>query len=856
MKKILRLAFAILGLVALTTPTQAEVGDTWKSGGLWYRELTANSVAVIPVPEGDETVYTGAINIPPSVGHDVKTFTVTHIADSAFMYTSIYEVTLPGSLQEIGLAAFYGAHLEDLEFPRSPMLQKIGNGAFGNNKQLETVTFTNLCKPQFNPLSVFIDCDALKSFIVEPGNSSYSTFDGVLYDKVGKKLLMCPKAKDTITFNEACEEISELAFYNCSIKSLYIPETIKKIGERAFEDCENLTDVFTGDNVETIPEMCFFGAGSLNVTLGKNTKYIGNSCFEFSDVQIVKWNEGLKTIGSLAFNYTDFMYPTISSNSRKLVLPESVDSIGYMAFAGCGMTEVTINPSIKYGMQVFKSCNSLMTVKIQEGVKELSAGLFMLCPFYNISLPASLEKIGKNAFQQCSQLRKIEVSPASPYFTVDNYVLFTKDMKKLVLCPAQGQYMKDTKYIIPEGVTEIETAAFATNSFIQELIFPASLETINALSCGRMTELRTVDLSKTKITEISERVFDSSSELKKVLLPDGLEAIKEEAFNACENITEFQFPKNLKLIGKNAFKRAFDFIPIALPEGLDSIGYHAFYQAALKDKVIIPSTVTKWGKESFMYSGGYEEVSVNTKVPIPINSFYGVYGLQKVNIGSDVPGLDDGTFFISSPYETIKEFNFAEGIKYMGMYNLPGAYEKITLPNSMEIIGFSNFRNEVLKTLILGSGTKSIEYIGTTPQLENLVCLATEPPVVHYEEDYYDEYKNIVAEYLYPLATLYVPDESVEAYKKADIWKKFSVIAPYTEYLNKVSGVDEIENALEETISVDGLTIVPSITNGYMNVADLAGKNIYSGNVTEVTVPDSGVYVVTVNGKRYKIAVR
>ena len=87
-----------------------------------------------------------------------------------------------------------------------------------------------------------------------------------------------------------------------------------------------------------------------------------------------------------------------------------------------------------------------------------------------------------------------------------------------------------------------------------------------------------------KVTNIGNMAFAKNTNIKKVVLNEGLENIGASAFQACSLLKEVEFKTNLKEIGNMAF--ALTVIEnLTLPEGLTTIGEKAFYNAKKLKKV-------------------------------------------------------------------------------------------------------------------------------------------------------------------------------------------------------------------------------------------------------------------------------
>ena len=161
-----------------------------------------------------------SINIPDGV---------TSIGYSTFWgCSSLTSVVIPDSVTDIEYVAFLDcSSLTDIVFPDS--LTSIGAAAFTNCSSLTSIKIPkNLTMISDN---AFYDCSNLSEFIVDPKNPSFSSEDGVLFDKGKETLLHCP-AKKSGTYT--------------------IPNGIKSIGEYAFDSCENLISIIISNSVTII----------------------------------------------------------------------------------------------------------------------------------------------------------------------------------------------------------------------------------------------------------------------------------------------------------------------------------------------------------------------------------------------------------------------------------------------------------------------------------------------------------------------------------------------------------------------------------------------------------------------------
>ena len=101
--------------------------------------------------------------------------------------------------------------------------------------------------------------------------------------------------------------------------------------------------------------------------------------------------EGVISIGSDAFWY---------SGLTSIVLPESLTTVGNTAFAGSSLTEITLPDSVgSIGESIFEDCRSLAGVNLSNGLTNIPSGTFAGClSLTSIDIPDNITAIGRSAF--------------------------------------------------------------------------------------------------------------------------------------------------------------------------------------------------------------------------------------------------------------------------------------------------------------------------------------------------------------------------------------------------------------------------------------------------------------------------
>ncbi len=184
----------------------------------------------------------------------------------------------------------------------------IGHGAFSGCDDLTSVNI------QDGVISIgdwaFALCSNLTGLTVVPANSSYSSSDGVLFNKTQTDLIQYPPGKaGEYTIPNSVTTIRDRAFYYCSdlTGKLTIPDSVTAIGDRAFFSCSGLTNLTIGNGIATIGSFVF------------------GRCDGLTNLKI---SSSVTTIGENAF----FVCDSLTS----VIIPAGVTNIAYRGFYDCG----------------------------------------------------------------------------------------------------------------------------------------------------------------------------------------------------------------------------------------------------------------------------------------------------------------------------------------------------------------------------------------------------------------------------------------------------------------------------------------------------------------------------------------
>lgn len=179
-------------------------------------------------------------------------------------------------------------------------------------------------------------------------------------------------------------------------------------------------------------------------------------------------------------------------------------------------------------------------------VTEIAKEAFSGGAFTSVSIPEGITSIGALAFARCYSLESIDVAETNNnYVAIDN-VLYTKDMKTLVLVPATR-----TAFKIPATVQKID-GAFNYCKSLTEVYIPKSVTDLGESTFRGCASLKKLEFPAT-VTKIPASVCYGCTSLEEVTLPEKVVSIGSDAFYGCVLLETITIPDTVKTIGSCAF---------------------------------------------------------------------------------------------------------------------------------------------------------------------------------------------------------------------------------------------------------------------------------------------------------------
>ena len=203
----------------------------------------SNNLAMI-----DEGTFSGCTSLAEIVIPD----SVTEIGNNAFSgCTSLSKVDLPKKLTTIEAGTFRDCtSLKEIVIPdsvteiRSNWNYDSCVGAFSNCTSLESITIGSGVESLGDEW--IASCRRLENITVSPENKTYSSIDGVLFNKDKSELLAYPigNKRNSYTIPDGVTKIDQKAFYGCRyIETLTIPASVKEIEDSALGNCYDIRTI-------------------------------------------------------------------------------------------------------------------------------------------------------------------------------------------------------------------------------------------------------------------------------------------------------------------------------------------------------------------------------------------------------------------------------------------------------------------------------------------------------------------------------------------------------------------------------------------------------------------------------------
>ncbi len=487
--------------------------------------------------------------------------------------------------------------------------------------------------------------------------------------------------------------------FPAALESISIPSSVTAI-EADFSACTDLNTVY-------IQALSAYAQVDCKDENSAPLAFAKGLCVEETEVVELDLT-GVEKVGAYAFYGAKWV--------TKVLLPETVKSVGTCAFVGCtAMTELVYNAvsiaTLAADAAPFANAYQGLAVTVGEGVTSIPADTFLGMTGVQSVTAESLDswltidfknEYSNPAMQAGALLvdgERVKVADYEGLTAVNNYTFYGNTALE--------------KIILPTTVKTIKATAFVGCSGVKEIVYGATLAGFSTSPFQGMGAQGLQLIVHEDVKEIPAMLMYGNEKLESVVIPEGVEKIgygafarcpmlKAVAYNAVNATTKMEYQKDMAFTGSGensggialtvgkavvAIPRLFHATSMQSSERYnltsiffeadsvcETIGEYAFYGTKIAN-VALPSSLKTIGTYAFARCRELEQIVIPDGVET-INSyaFYDCENVRSASIGKGVELITDGAFLNLKKLESLY-FN-AQNCVY-GNGNPAGEYTKI-----------------------------------------------------------------------------------------------------------------------------------------------------------------------------------
>ena len=281
---------------------------------------------------------------------------------------------------------------------------------------------------------------ALVKYPANAPNKFYKIPDSVRI--IGRRAFENCKKLEKIQLPSKILFIGDSAFKGCeNLSSINLPASIRIIEKEAFSDCKNLKSVILPKQIKTIPQRCFLSSGLETITLPDSVETIKEFSFSNTKLKKITIPASVKTIEDSAFagckklKSVSFLYGVSAigmsafsgSGLKKVILPDSITNIGGSVFSFCtDLEEISFSKKTTVlEWAVCANCDNLRKVSVSPELSIIKGRAFYDCKkLTEINLPKTIVSVEKGAFSGSPIAEKMEKITLETFTIPGLYVKF------------------------------------------------------------------------------------------------------------------------------------------------------------------------------------------------------------------------------------------------------------------------------------------------------------------------------------------------------------------------------------------------------------------------------------------------
>ena len=661
----------------------------------WYKDKEYKTEKITKIEKGttgDLKLYGKVVEIAPKF---------TFVQEGSYGYTligcetTLEEITVPRTyltqpVNKISSYAFYTCkNLKKINLPYG--IKTIGEGAFAECKSLTEISLPSSVTEIGN--YAFLGCNALERVYLS--SETVSIGEGAFNSCLSLKEIIIPKS---------VEIIKDKAFSNTPKLTIYALASMRREGwAEAFSQSpvvygyqgqKGITDsgikwAMTLDGVV----ITGYEGESVSVVLPSLINIYSDSWLD--DEYPFDRIEDQEGIEDVAYT-TDYAVTGICEKAfmneftlESIIIPSSIIRIGEGAFSGCTRLKIFAEAESKpegwaldgktpvvygYKDELGTTESGYTWAKTKDGtiiVGYNGEGIYLEIPttingqsviaisnrafYYNVRIESviiheSIKTIGKEAFSNCSRLKKVEIKGATRIEeqAFNNCIALEKielGNSLEYLGMATFEYCSALKEIkLPSGITKLEMRLFSDCKKLEVIEINGSLTEIGSSAMSGCTALKSFEIPST-VVAIGKDAFTGCESLLSIKFPKGITVIEKGTMQDCKALNKIELPTTLLEIQEGAFSGCISLEKIEIPTGVTTLYLFAFHGCNALKEIILPNTVTSVGYGAFGGCVALEKVQLSTSLEsLNTDAFIGCEKLSQIYLPASITQMGRDVF--------------------------------------------------------------------------------------------------------------------------------------------------------------------------------------------------------------------
>ena len=368
------------------------------------------------------------------------------------------------------------------------------------------------------------------------------------------------------------------------------------------------------------------------------------------------------------------LYSIIAQKAKEVVIEQTADIDDYEIFEDelityRGKSKVVKLPEgiTTIGASAFWNNTFIEEIILPKSLKRLGGDCFYCCTnLKKVNIPSEVWIMGNNPFAGCP---KLELTNESPYFVVEDGILYGRDKKDIIYYPINK---KIKEYVVPSTVTCIGKHCFFNCNNLERIVIHKNVVRFENNPFSGCTKLEVenhspyyhfengVIYNKFKTTIIG---CLNGSQIDELVIPETVTSINRNAFWNCKGIKKVVITKNIVRIGYNPFASAENmYLKSESPEIISRDGI--LYDKTMSNLLCatnraggksyrVPDSVKIINRGVFSGCKDLEQIDFNGVTYIDKSSFTNCTSLKEIYIPDSVTYVGEWVFSYCKNLKTI-----------------------------------------------------------------------------------------------------------------------------------------------------------------------------------------------------------